>query len=93
MIQVQTRPRVLLIGNTCGDRQLDCALREIADVTVLPGREYDEERQLIEQAINEKGPFDMFGVSPANIFMSAPFSLAHIVGLVHTRRQVPDEVG
>jgi hypothetical protein len=65
MIQVQTRPKILLIGKTCGDRQLDAALRELAEVTVLPGKEYEEERQLIEQAVKDNGPFDIFGVSLA----------------------------
>lgn len=38
-------------------------LRDIADVTCLPGKDYDEERYLIERAVAEKGPFDAFGVS------------------------------
>lgn len=58
MIQIQSRPRVLLIGSCA-----DTTLREIADVTCLPGREYEEERLLIEKAVADKGPFDAFGVS------------------------------
>lgn len=59
MIQIQRRPKVLLIG-PCSDP----TLREIADVICLPGREYDEQRVLIDKAVYEKGPFDAFGVSP-----------------------------
>lgn len=64
MIHLQARPKVLLIG-PCTDP----TLREIADITSLPGREYDEQRVLIEQAVAEKGPFDVFGVSlPYTLF-------------------------
>lgn len=59
MIQLQSRTKVLLIG-PCSDP----TLRELADITSLPGRDYDEQRVLIEQAVAEKGPFDVFGVSP-----------------------------
>lgn len=58
MIHIPNRPKVLLIG-PCSDS----TLRELADVTCLPGREYDQQRILIEQAVAEKGPFDVFGVS------------------------------
>ena len=63
MIQIHPRPRVLLLGSTCGDPALDAALRDIADVYTLPGAEYDDEAILIQQAVKTHGPFDIFGVS------------------------------
>lgn len=62
MIQLHPRPRILLIGATCGDKSLDAALRDVADVTALPGAEYDEEALLIQEAVRDKGPFDIFAV-------------------------------
>lgn len=62
MIQLHPRPRILLIGATCGDKSLDAALRDVADVIALPGAEYDEEALLIQEAVREKGPFDIFAV-------------------------------
>jgi hypothetical protein len=62
MIQLHPRPRILLIGATCGDKSLDAALRDVADVVTLPGAEYDEEALLIQEAVREQGPFDMFAV-------------------------------
>jgi hypothetical protein len=64
MIQIHSRPRVLLLGSTCGDPSLDAALRDIADVFTLPGAEYDDEAILIQDAVKTHGPFDIFGVSP-----------------------------
>jgi hypothetical protein len=64
MIQIHSRPRVLLLGSTCGDPSLDAALRDIADVYTLPGAEYDDEAILIQEAVKTHGPFDIFGVSP-----------------------------
>ena len=62
MIQIHPRPRVLLLGSTCGDPILDAALRDVADVYTLPGAEYDDEALLIQKAVKENGPFDIFGV-------------------------------
>jgi hypothetical protein len=64
MIQIHSRPRVLLLGSTCGDPSLDAALRDIADVYTLPGAEYEDEAILIQEAVKTHGPFDIFGVSP-----------------------------
>jgi len=64
MIQIHPRPRVLLLGSTCGDPTLDAALRDVADVYTLPGAEYDDEALLIQKAVKENGPFDIFGVCP-----------------------------
>jgi hypothetical protein len=35
----------------------------MADVHTLPGAEYDEMAILIQEAVRDHGPFDMFGVS------------------------------
>lgn len=96
MIQLQSRPRVLLIG-ACSDP----TLRDIAEVTCIPGKEYEEEKELIERAVAEKGPFDAFGVSPSSLAawpLCSINPLAHSwkadqAGIVRTRRQIPDEVG
>lgn len=74
MIQKNSKPKVLLIG-ACSDP----TLREVADLICLPGREYEDQRILIEKAVSEKGPFDAFGVS-----LSPPASI--IIGMVRTRR-------
>jgi hypothetical protein len=62
MIQIHPRPRVLLLGSTCGDPSLDATLREVADVYTLPGADYEDEALLIQKAVKDHGPFDIFGV-------------------------------
>lgn len=63
MVSLQTRPRVLLIGKSCGDPVVDQALRDIAEVVTIPGEDYEEEAKLIREAVEVHGPFDAFGVS------------------------------
>jgi hypothetical protein len=81
MIQIHPRPRVLLLGSTCGDPSLDAALRDIADVYTLPGAEYDDEALLIQQAVKSHGPFDVFGVS-----FHSPRDMVLMEGIIRTWR-------
>ncbi len=59
------KPRVLVIGESCGRPETDAALRDIADVTVVPRGDNESTSEAIRIAVEERGPFIGMAVSHA----------------------------
>jgi hypothetical protein len=57
------RPKVLFIGSSCGVPEKDDLIRQVAEVHVLPGKDYASTIPLVKAVVEEHGPFDAFGVS------------------------------
>jgi hypothetical protein len=56
------KPKILLFG--LPDPSSQQSLEDVAEVTIIPRKPYDETVQNIARAVKEHGPFIAFGVSP-----------------------------
>ena len=60
---VQSKPKVLFIGESCGSKEHDEKIRKVADVHWIKRMNYDDSVTAIETIVKDQGPFVAFGVS------------------------------